>query len=239
MLAALTHRGLVRPTNQDATFARDLPGGGAALAVADGVGGYPGGERASALAIAAFAAVLDAAPAGAPASELLVAAARDADRRVRAEQRGIEARMATTLVTAVVRDGAAWVANVGDSRAYHHGPAGLAQITADHSWVEEEIRAGRLRADDPLVESRRHLVTRVIGGGADAEADLSGPLALARGDALLLCSDGLHGYVPDEAIAAALAGGTGDAAEAAERLLALALERGGIDNVAVALFVRG
>jgi len=134
-----------------------------------------------------------------------------------------------------VRDGRAWVANVGDSRAYALVGGTLRQITADHSWVEEEVRAGRLGRDDPRAAAQRHVITRAIGGGAPLAVDRFGPLALARGDALLLCSDGLHGYVADAAIADALAPPD---ALAAERLVALTLERGGIDNVAVALLVQ-
>ncbi|MDA1004841.1 MAG: protein phosphatase 2C domain-containing protein, partial [Chloroflexi bacterium] len=208
---------------------RRLADGSAVLAVADGVGGYPGGEVA--LAIEAVAAVLEAAPPDADPAELLVAATREADRRVRAGQTGPHALMCTTLVAALVREGLAWIANVGDSRAYHCSAGALTQITRDHSWVEEEIAAGRLRRDDPRVEARRNIVTRVVGGES-AEADSFGPLALAHGDALLLCSDGLHGYVPDSAIALAL---TPPDARATDRLIALSLERGGVDNVTVAI----
>lgn len=225
MIVSLTHRGLVRTSNQDAAFARRLPDGSFVLAVADGVGGYPGGEVASAFAIEAVAAVLEAAPPDADPAELLVAATREADRRVRAGRTGPHALMCTTLVGALVRDGRAWIANVGDSRAYHCSAGTLTQVTRDHSWVEEEIAAGRLRRDDPRVEMRRNIVTRVVGGES-AEADRFGPLALARGDALLLCSDGLHGYVSDSAIAQAL---TPPDARAADRLIALSLERGGVE----------
>ncbi|MEX2230277.1 MAG: hypothetical protein WEB13_11640, partial [Dehalococcoidia bacterium] len=158
----------------------------------------------------------------------------EADRRVRAAQAGAHAHMCSTLVVALVRDGRAWVANVGDSRAYALVGATLTQVTADHSWVEEEIRAGRLGRDDPRAAAQRHVITRAIGGGAPLAVDRFGPLALARGDALLLCSDGLHGYVSDAAIADALAPTD---ASAADRLVALALDRGGIDNVAIALLV--
>jgi serine/threonine protein phosphatase PrpC len=233
MIDALTHPGFVRPSNQDAVLAEALPGGVLLLAVADGVGGYPGGEVASRLAIETLRDSMRGRPLDDPAASL-VRTFEEAHARIRSEQTGEHEWMSTTLVAAVVSGLTAWVANVGDCRAYIGSGGGeLRQVTRDHSWVEEQMRAGRLQADDPLVAAARHLITRSVGAEASVEVDRFGPLALAEGDTLLLCSDGLHGPVPDDAIAEAL---QLPGEEAAEQLVQAALAHGGPDNIGVALY---
>ena len=238
LLQARTDRGLARERNEDEAAALVLPGGWRLLAVADGLGGHPGGEVASRTAIGALAARLRAAPPGPgrdPAT-VLRDAFGEANRRVRALRRGPRARMATTLAAALARGERAWVAHLGDSRAYLAAGGEARRLTADHSWVEERVRAGLLAPDDPLAAARRHLITRAIGLEERAAADLRGPIALPGRCVLLLCSDGLHGAISAGAIVRALAGADGDPAGA---LIAAALSAGGPDNVAVALLVRG
>ena len=96
-----------------------------------------------------------------------------------------------------MREGTAWVANIGDSRAYLVADGAARQLTLDHSWVEEGIRAGELAPDDPLVALNRHVITRAIGLDAHAAVDVFGPLDLLPGSVLLLCTDGLHGVLDD------------------------------------------
>jgi PPM family protein phosphatase len=234
MLAALTHQGLVRASNQDATVAGPLPGGDTLLAVADGVGGYAGGDVASQLAVDALREVLGRREHSNDPAAALDEAFREADRRIREQQRGALAEMSTTLVAALVRGQQAWLANVGDSRGYLHDGVGLTQVTLDHSWVEEELRAGRLQPGDPLTHAARHVITRSIGGHAPLDVDTFGPLDLAPGSALLLCSDGLHGVVPAPEIGSAL---RPPADDAARRLVEVALSHGGPDNIGVALII--
>jgi serine/threonine protein phosphatase PrpC len=241
VLETATHAGLVRPENEDAVAARPLPGGGALLVVADGVGGAPGGALASRLAVEAVVAALgDGVPAGETPAAALRAAFAQASRRVGARRMGADARMSTTLVAALVAPAAAGsggatacVANVGDSRAYVAGAASLRQVTRDHSWVEDEIRAGRLAPDDPLARSRRNLITRAVNGADPLAVDVFEDVALAPGDALLLCTDGLHGMVDAGAIAALL---RAPAPGVAQRLIEAALAAGGADNVTVAVY---
>lgn len=238
LLQARTDRGLARERNEDEAAALALPGGWRLLAVADGLGGHPGGEVASRTAIGALAARLRASPparGGDPAAALRDAFG-EANRRVRALRRGPRARMATTLAAALARGPRAWVAHLGDSRAYLAADGEARRLTGDHSWVEERVRAGLLAPDDPLAAARRHLVTRAIGLDARADADVRGPIALPGRCALLLCSDGLHGAIGDGAIGRALAAPDGGSADA---LVAAALAASGPDNVAVALLVRG
>lgn len=228
-----THLGLVRSNNEDVALAEVLPHGARLLAVADGVGGTRGGEIASAAAMEALSEQLREWATDGPA-EALRAAFQLANARVREAAAGRPelASMSSTLVAALVRDGEAWLANVGDSRAYLIRDSRAERLTEDHSWVDEQIKKGLLAADDPLASSFRNIVTRVIGADETVEVDTYGPVQLPPGSALLLCSDGLHGAVCDESIADAFAG---PSEGVAERLVQLALDAGGPDNISVAV----
>ena len=175
-------------------------------------------------------------PAGYPRAEATEAALRrafaSANDAVRAGQQGELARMSTTLVAALVRESTAWVANIGDSRAYLVADGEARQLTLDHSWVEESIRAGQLSPDDPLAALNRHLITRAIGLEAGAAIDVFGPIEVPAGGVLLLCTDGLHGVLDDHAIADAVAASEGDYAR---DLVDLVIALGAPDNVGVAL----
>jgi protein phosphatase len=230
---SLTYPGLKRPNNEDAVFTTELAGGYLLLAVADGVGGTRGGEVASALAIEALRGHLEGDSIADPEAALRDAfLAANAAVRAGAAKRIELASMSTTLVAGLVLDGSAWVANVGDSRAYliHDGEA--EQVSVDHSWVGEQIRSGAIAADDPLVKRFSNIVTRVVGTQDEVEVDTFGPVEVAGGSALLFCSDGLHDPVPDEDIAGAFVAPAGDVAE---RLIQLAIDGGGPDNVTVAI----
>ena len=234
MLQAATHIGLVRETNQDVALAEELPDGRFVLVVADGVGGLPGGEVASRTAVDAVAEILRAGSAEEPEAALRRAFAA-ANAAVRAGQQGHLDRMSTTLVAALIRDRTAWVANLGDSRAYLVAGGEARQLTLDHSWVEESIRAGLMAPDDPLAAVSRNIITRAIGLEAQAELDVFGAVDLPPDSVLLLCTDGLHGVLDDEAIAAAVMASAG---EYARDLVDVVLSAGAPDNVAVALLAK-
>ena len=231
MLEALTHIGLVRAANQDVALADALPDGRALLVAADGVGGIPGGDVASRTAVDALADALRSSS-DEPPEAALRRAFTAANAAVRAGQQGILARMSTTLVAALVQDGTAWIANIGDSRAYLVADGEARQLTLDHSWVEEGIRSGELAPDDPLVALNRHVITRAIGLEADARVDVFGPIDVPVGGVVLLCTDGLHGVLDDEAIAAVV---SASEAELAQSCVDAVLAAGAPDNVAVAL----
>ena len=235
MLQAHSDRGLLRERNEDAAAALTLPDGSLLLAVADGLGGHPGGEVASHAALDALIETLRAQAPVDPAAGLR-GAFEEANRAVRARQQGAHARMGTTLVAALVRGSQAWTANVGDSRAYLVPLDGgtARRLTEDHSWVEEQIRAGLLEADDPLAALNRHVITRAMGLEERAGTDVTGPIELPDPCLLLTCSDGLHGVLDDEEIGRVVAQSGGDHAS---ELIDAVLERGAPDNVAVALYV--
>ncbi len=232
--AARTDRGRTRSANQDAAFVQELPGGTLVAVVADGVGGARGGETASSEAVRILAGQLVAESSGHPASDLVVAfdAANRSIRRLAAERPELEG-MATTLVAAVIHDGSLWAANAGDSRAYLFRNGLICRLTEDHSWVAEQVRAGRLTGEEAAASPLRNVITRAIGMGDTIEPDIFGPEALAEGDAVLLCTDGLYRVVTDEEIAAVLA--ELPPSQAATRLIDMANAAGGPDNIGIAI----
>jgi len=231
VLEARTDQGSVRKTNQDAAAAARLGDGSCLLVVADGVGGYPGGEVAAQTAVDTVVELLRDGIDGDPGEQLRDAFAA-ANERVREGQTGEHEHMSTTLVVAWIRDREAWIAHLGDSRAYLVVEGEAERLTRDHSWVEDEIAAGRLQPDEPAAILGRNLITRSIGFAAVDEPEVRGPLRLQDGAIVLLCSDGLHGVLDDETIARVSSEADDGTADA---LVAAVLERGAHDNIAVAL----
>lgn len=226
-LAACSDKGLVRRDNQDAWAMRALAAGGAVIVLADGMGGHVDGGIAADLAANAaverLAAALD--PRGS-----LKEAVEEANRAI-ADRRGQRAAvMGTTLVLAVIRDGRAAIANVGDSRAYLINSGVAQQVTLDHSWLAEEMRAGRIAAHSAAHDPRRNVLSRALTGEpvvADAFE-----LELAPGDTVMLCSDGVWEVLVDEQLAALLAPGPPLAEEVTE-VVAAAIAQGSTDNATV------
>ena len=204
------------------------------FAIADGMGGAQAGELASRLAKAA----IEEAAAAAVDEEGLVEAVQTANAKVfeRARQDPSAAGMGTTATVAVVDERAATVTlgHVGDSRAYHLRDGQLEQLTSDHSLVGELIRSGRLTEDEAAVHPHRSVITRALGTEPDVDVDVE-RAALAPGDLLLLCSDGLSGMVRDDEIVRILDAAGREPDAAADALVRAANEAGGIDNVTVVL----
>ena len=241
-IAATTDIGRRRETNQDAVYAAASDDGrGALLIVADGMGGHAAGEVASRLALDAFRHVAEERllatppPPSAEIDVILAEAVAAANRAVHADGQAHPERqgMGTTLLVALLSGDQAWLSNVGDSRAYRIQEGRIARLTIDHNLVEEAVRAGELTREAAARHPLRNVLTRAIGTASDVAPDLVGPLTLEPDDTLLLCSDGLHGVVLDEEIAALAAGRP--PAEAAKELLSAANVRGGPDNIALAL----
>lgn len=252
VITSATDVGRVRKNNEDAVgdprLLAALVGGparlaarGALLAVADGMGGHAHGEVASRLAVETLFGSYYAAD-GSPPEDLrrAVLAANEAVRRANtgqaevADKRG-QRGMGTTLVAALIGGNELHVANVGDSRAYRLREGTLSQLTADHSLVAEEVRAGVISAVDAWTHPFRNVLTRAIGGEPEVAVDLFNAPWLP-GDRLLLCSDGLHGVVPDELILDALLGLEPE--KAARALIDAANALGGPDNVTVIVAAR-
>src|SRR5204863_9491219 len=139
--------------------------------------------------------------------------------------------MGTTLVAVVIRDGRLVVAHVGDSPALLLSGGQVRRLTQDHSWVEEAVARGHLDPGDADRHPYRHVLTRALGSAPDVQVDVSDDVALAAGDVLVLCSDGLVRHVRESELADVVQ--DLDAEEAARALVDLANKRGGEDNTTV------
>ncbi|MEM7272040.1 MAG: protein phosphatase 2C domain-containing protein [Actinomycetota bacterium] len=224
--ATASHVGNVREANQDRVFF-----GGMVAALADGMGGHQGGERAAELAIAEFEI------AGQDLSEgELVEVIMAANRQVHghAADNGLPG-MGTTLVALSLHDDATiTVANVGDSRAYWLRGDYMGQVTEDHSFVEDLVRQGRLRPEDAADHPQRNILTRAVGIGAEVEVDRFPIPEPMVGDRFLLCSDGLFNELPEEEILEILLE-AGAPAPTSSALINAALQTPCRDNVTVAV----
>ncbi len=224
-----THVGRIRRSNED-TFHTSPELG--FFVVADGLGGEAAGERASSLAVQVLVAVADAAGASLTA-ETVAEAVVLANGRIRlaAECDPALRGMATTVTAAVVRDETADIVSVGDSRAYRLSAGKLECLTEDHTWVHDVAAATHTSPESLKNHRFRNVLTRAVGAEETVEADKV-RARLEAGDILLLCSDGLHGVVPEAEIAERL---TSCAAiqDKAQGLIDAAIERGAPDNVTV------
>ena len=241
---ARSDTGQVRRRNEDAVR---VAGSRGALVVADGMGGHPAGDVASALAAEeAFHRLLEI-PVGLPAEEVSAAAlgermgelVRKADERVREgirEDPSLDG-MGTTL-TAMLLDagrGRAFLGHVGDSRAYRLRDGVLELLTRDHTWVQEQVDQGRLSPAQARAHPYASVLTRVLGLEGPVQPDVVDVEALP-GDVFLLCSDGLTAMLTDPDIEATLNAGLPEGIDAAaDALVRAANEEGGVDNITVAL----
>lgn len=141
--------------------------------------------------------------------------------------------MATTAVAVLVNPNGATVGHVGDSRAYRSRGGVLTALTEDHSWVNEQVRAGLMTDVDARRHPWRNVVTRAITGGDDPQPEIA-PLPLLAGDRILLCSDGLSSVVSSEKIALLMAADQ-PLDQICATLIDAANDAGGPDNITVVL----
>ncbi|WP_338076036.1 PP2C family serine/threonine-protein phosphatase [Brevibacterium luteolum] len=228
--AARSHVGAVRKNNQDSGYA-----GPNFLLIADGMGGHAGGDVASAITVARLS-ELDADDHEHDASEALRTAILDANERITnsvAEKPEL-AGMGTT-VTALLRAGSKLaLAHIGDSRGYLLRDGELDLVTHDHTFVQMLVDEGRITAEEAEHHPQRSVVMRVLGDvGAAPELDMS--IREARlGDRWMLCSDGLTGFADIDEIKHTLAT-VDDPGACCDRLVEMALEGGGADNITVVI----
>jgi protein phosphatase len=215
--------------------------------VADGMGGHPAGDLASRIAadeaFTRLRALLTTDGQGRMSSsrlgEGMAESVRAADQRVRAAGRENPALdgMGTTLTVLLVEASSErfLIAHVGDSRAYRFRAGSLEQLTRDHTWVWEQVEAGRITREQAWSHPHGNIITQAIGVDAPAEPDVLESLA-RPGDVFLLCSDGLSGMLRDAQIESVLAASLpGSLEDAAAALVAAANQEGGKDNITVAL----
>lgn len=218
-----------RKSNQDAVVAGRFEDGRELIAVADGMGGHQGG------AVAAQQA-LDTLVASVKAGRGLRDAMRAANAAVygAAQEDPTLAGMGTTLVALLRTNDSYVVANVGDSRAYAVTDTAITQITADHSFLAEALRANQMSAEEARNSRWRNALTRAIGTDAEVEVDEFGPFQASEPHSVVLCSDGLHGSVPAESLQQCVIHNR-DVWAAAMCLADEAFRNGSKDNISVAV----
>lgn len=207
---------------------------GRLFVVADGMGGHAGGDVAAEMTVEAVPEHYFRGTWSGPGETLrqaFIAANSAIERRAVAEPQHFG--MGAAAVAAAVVGDRAFVVHLGDCRAYSVRDNAARRLTVDHSWVHERVAAGVLTEDEARVHHQRNFLTRALGAERDADPTLD-EVEFLPGDALILCSDGLWDLVDGDELAGMLARAD-DARSAARALVELALERGGQDNISVAV----
>ena len=242
---ALTDVGQKRDHNEDSFLCNNDIG---LFGVADGMGGHLGGERASRLAVDVMEEEIargislgvtrthEEVPAVSsgvhPIAKALRNAVNEATRTIwqAAQVQPQYSGMGTTLTTLLLHTDRVTICHVGDSRAYLHRNGQTRQLTDDHSWIAEQIKAGLVDPNDLIATRFRNIITRSVGFEPTVEPDLL-TMPIEVGDCFVICSDGLSNYLTQEEIGNVLS--THFYAEACKTLVDLANERGGDDNITV------
>ena len=248
-VCARTDIGCVRPTNEDAFVVADLTGGnlvdaeplarfeigarGVLIAVSDGMGGHQAGEVASALVVESLRRAMSDGSAP-PHDELLKQAVQQANRETwEASRAPGRAGMGATVTALYIGGAWAYMAEVGDSRAYVLRSGNLVQVTRDQSYVQLLIDRGAIAPEDAANAPFRNVILQAMGQKQDVQVAL-GKLDVRQRDCFVLCSDGLWQKVtPDEIASTILNARRLD--EACDTLIALAKKRGGEDNITLIL----
>ncbi|HUO25743.1 MAG TPA: Stp1/IreP family PP2C-type Ser/Thr phosphatase [Candidatus Aquilonibacter sp.] len=239
-VASLSDLGCQRDNNEDAflywepTSDADFARKGRLAVIADGMGGYEGGQEASRLAVETVREVYDQDFRGDPQTTLQEAFAI-AHGRIQdfAEKHPGFLGMGTTCTALVVLGRRLYVAHVGDSRLYRVRGPQISRLTRDHSYVGRLVESGIVRSEDAEKHPQRHILTAALGAGTEVSADSADPeVDLEDGDTLVLCTDGLWGVVSEDEIVKAVREEK-SVQESCRELVRLALERGGPDNITV------
>ena len=240
-VGASTDTGLVRQNNEDNFYVAEEDG---LLVVADGMGGHASGEVASRLAVEVIRDYFSSIKAGralqfgtyekdlSEETNNLGSAVRLANQAIYEAAQGnpLWQGMGTTIAAALITDKRLSIAHVGDSRVYLLRMGSLEQLTDDHSLVSEQVKRELISKEEAKQSEMKNILTRAVGVGAEVKVDLE-EMSLLDGDTLLLCSDGLTGMVDEDDIMSVVM--IADPATACERLVSMANENGGKDNVTV------
>jgi len=245
-VSAVTDVGRARVNNEDAFTIRDLATGekieesgaqqaidvldhGVLLALSDGMGGAEAGEVASALVLESLhAALASGAPAKGAIDEQLEAAVLRANQQVLEAARSENRRgMGATLTALFVRGDEAYIAEVGDSRAYLLRNGRLRQITRDQSLVQLLVDQGVMSPEEARTSTNKNVILQAVGLSSDVRVAIA-RLRLRRGDRVLLCSDGVSNAISDAELLQIVA--QSDPRNACQTMIALANDRGGDDN---------
>ena len=224
---SMTDIGRVRQLNEDSFYQPEH--GERFCAVADGMGGHNAGEVASALAVKTYADYMRGVE-RITAEALRASVVRANDAVYRASQESPEVSGMGTTFSALAMEGKnAFIAHVGDSRIYLVRRGALMQVTMDHTLVEEMVLKGLITVREARVHPKRNIITRALGTEPRVQIDMT-QLALRPGDVFFLCSDGLTNHVPEREILTTAMSDLGWQ-EKLRRLVGIALENGGQDNI--------
>jgi len=238
-VALLSDVGCHRPINQDsATIVNATNGtaqaGGLLVIVADGMGGHKAGEVASQTAVQTIAEVYQRTK-GTP-GEALDEAFRVAHKIIfeLATENPEMAGMGTTCTALAIVGNEAWAAHVGDSRLYLVRGSGIYQLSEDHTAVADLVRQGLLTPEEAEKHEDRNVLLRAMGTKPEfSMMRWPEPMDVRPGDSFLLCSDGLHDLVKDAEMMAVVKDASSK--DACRKLIQMAKERGGYDNITVAV----
>jgi len=238
-IASLTDVGLQRANNEDSYLYwepvsdADFRRKGRLAIIADGMGGYEGGQEASRLAVETVRHVYDAGFSGDPQETLLQAlmTAHETIQRYGEEHPQFQG-MGTTCTALSIVGNELFFAHVGDSRLYLVRDTSISRLTRDHSYVGRLVESGIVRSEDAETHPQRHILTAALGSGREVLPDIPPlPVALQEGDTLVLCTDGLWSLVPEAELRGIAQ--SNPPQQACNELVNLALERGGPDNITV------
>ena len=233
MIYGLSNVGKKRAVNEDSFYFERFPKG-YVMIVSDGMGGHNAGDVASRLAISSIREFMEKHDIFSDPEIMIRQAVSYANEKIftsslkKVQWHG----MGATLVMAVVRSQTAFVANVGDSRAYLISKNKISQITRDHSYVYELVKNGIITEEEAKTHPRRNEILKALGIAPEVYPDIFS-LEIIRTDKLLLCTDGLTSQVDDSEILSAVNKMSRKAS--CEELVRLANERGGPDNITVVI----
>ena len=197
------------------------------------MGGYTGGEYASTMVVDTIVEVVNEATE--MSVEVLKNAILKANRMVYEKSQSYKELegMGTTAVVAYVKEDTLYWAHVGDSRLYRYGEDGLHRMTKDHSMVQQLVEAGTITEEEVIHHPKRNMLTRAIGVYETVEVD-TGVVEVHQNDRILLCSDGLSGYIEESKIEQVLSEENNES-RALEDLVHLVYDAGARDNVTIVL----
>jgi PPM family protein phosphatase len=237
-VASLTDIGRLRGNNEDSSLYwepdsdKEFARKGRLAVIADGMGGYEGGQEASRLAVETVRFVYDRD--FDDAQNALVTGLRSAHATIPryAEQHPQFSGMGTTCTALAIVERSLYFAHIGDSRLYLLRAGATSRLTRDHSYVSRLVENGIVRSEDAESHPQRHILTAALGSGREVIPDKpEHPIALDEGDVLVLCTDGLWSVVGEVELARLAL--SQPPAEACASMVNAALDRGGPDNVTV------
>ena len=238
-VASLTDVGCQRENNEDSLAywepqaEEEFQRKGRLAVVADGMGGYEGGQEASRLAVETIREVYDRATAG-DTRNVLVQGFEAAHARIRqyAEEHPELEGMGTTCTAFALNGNKLYFAHVGDSRLYLVRGQTISRLTRDHSYVGRLVESGVIGSEEAEHHPQRHILTAALGAGPEIVTDAPNqPVSLLPGDILVLCTDGLWSLVHEQELVDIVA--SHSASNACSALIRLARDRGGPDNITV------